>query len=276
MARLVCLVALSAASGLPAARASAQVVRGVVLDAGARTPIANATVQLRSSTGDSRPLQASSDSLGLFFLHAPASGVFAIQALKPGYLTAQPDTVEIHRADTITVEMRLDRNAVPLQPVVVTARGNADLTEFERRRGGGFGRFLSKSDIESQGSQQTTSLFRLLPGFVVRPSRPRSPSSVLLMRGTAGLCQPAVWIDGLYTAMSPQTALDDLISPQMLEGVEIYNSVAAAPSRYRTGTCGVLLFWTKRGERTSDQRFQWRKLVIGAAVGSLLVFIFIH
>jgi Carboxypeptidase regulatory-like domain/TonB-dependent Receptor Plug Domain len=272
--RLACLGALSAMPALPAANASAQVIRGVVLEAGPRTPIANATVELRPATRGDRRAQSTSDSLGQFVLRAPAGGVFAIQARKVGYLTAEPDTVEIQPGETITVEMRLDRNAVPLQPVVVTVRGSAELTEFERRRGGGFGRFLTRKDIESRGVQQTTSLFRLAPGFVVRPSRPHSPSSILLMRGTAGLCQPAVWIDGLYVATNPQTPLDDLVSPQMLEGVEIYNSVAAAPSQYRTGTCGVLLFWTRRGERTTGERFQWKKLAIGATVGALLVFIF--
>jgi hypothetical protein len=245
------------------------------LEAGPRTPVPGATIELRPIAGG-RAIQATSDSLGLFVLRSPTSGVFVIQARRLGYLTADPDTVEMNQGELLTVEMRLDRNAVPLEPVVVTVRGSAGIEEFERRRGAGFGRFLTRKEIEARGAQQTTSLFRLTPGFVIRPSRPRSPTSVLLMRGTAGLCQPAVWIDGLYVPTGPQTSVDDLVSPQMLEGVEIYNSVAAAPSQYRTGTCGVLLFWTRRGEGTPGEGFQWKKITIGGAGAALLLFIILR
>jgi hypothetical protein len=92
------------------------------------------------------------------------------------------------------------------------------------------------------------------------------------MRGVAGLCQPAVWIDGLYVALGTVgTTLDDLLAPQMIEGVEVYNTVAAAPIQYRAGSCGVVLFWTRRGGRGDGARLDWRKIVAGAGAAVLFI-----
>jgi hypothetical protein len=95
------------------------------------------------------------------------------------------------------------------------------------------------------------------------------------MRGTGGLCQPAIFIDGTYTALAQNVTLDDMLSPQMIEGAEIYNSVAAAPTQYRTGTCGVVLFWTRRGSGEAGRPFRWREIAIGAAAAIGLILLII-
>jgi len=91
------------------------------------------------------------------------------------------------------------------------------------------------------------------------------------MRGTAGLCQPAIWIDDVYVPLSEQVTLDDLLTPQLIDGAEIYNSVAAAPTQYRIGSCGVIVFWTRHGSGEEGRPFRWKQILIGAAVAVALI-----
>jgi hypothetical protein len=250
--------------------AHAQVVRGVVLDVNNRNPIPSATIEVLGER-DSVPLRAASDSAGAFSISLPRAGNFTIQAKRIGFLVATPAPFHIDANQTITVEMRLDSRAVPLQPVAVTARGNEWLADFERRRSGAFGRFITRQDIEERGAEQTTGLFRMMPGFVIQRARRGGPGSQLLMRGTAGLCQPTVWIDNVIVPLTETMTIDDVLTPQQIEGAEIYNSVAAAPTQYRVGTCGVIVFWTRRGSGEGGKPFRWKEILIGATVGLVLI-----
>lgn len=257
---------------LCASAAHAQVVRGVVRNAGARTAIRAATVEVRLER-DTLPLRTSTDSLGEFSIALRRAGRFTIQARQIGFLVAEPAVFQVSAKDTLSLEMQLDSRAVPLQPVTVRAKNTSLLADFERHRAGAFGRFITREDVDAQNAQETSGLFRTMPGFVVQRSR-RGGSSALLMRGTAGLCQPAVWIDNTFVPLSEQVTLDQMLTPPMIEGVEIYNSVAAAPSQYRIGTCGVLVFWTRRGNDEGGRPFRWKQVLIGSVVGvGLLLFL---
>jgi hypothetical protein len=225
---------------------------------------------------DTVPLRATTDSLGSFVFSARRAGNYTIQARRIGFLVAQPTPLHVEPNQTIALEMRLDSKVLPLEPVAVTARGNDWFAEFDRRRAAGaFGRFLTRADMDARNAQQTTDLFQTMPGFVIQSRRRGGPGGHLLMRGTAGLCQPAIFIDGTYTALTQDVTLDNMLAPQMIEGVEIYNSTAAAPTQYRTGTCGVVLFWTRRSAGDGGRPFRWREIAIGAAaaVGIVLLII---
>jgi hypothetical protein len=269
---LACLLALA-----PRRESAAQAVRGVVIEAASRAPVPGATIELLAD-GDSVPLRTTSDSAGAFSFTTRRAGTYTIQAKRIGFLVAQPTALRLEPSLTMSLEMRLDSKVVPLEPVSVMARGNDWLADFERRRAtGAFGRFLTRRDIGERAGQQTTSLFKTIPGFLLQARRRGGPGSSLLMRGTAGLCQPAVFIDGTYTQLTADVTLDDMLSPQMIEGVEIYNTVAAAPTQYRTGTCGVVLFWTRRGSGEAGRPFRWREIALGAGVAiGILVLILKH
>jgi hypothetical protein len=248
----------------------AQSIRGVVVEAATKKAVPAAGVELLDERGRLL-LRSGSDSLGLFTLNPTRAGTYLLRTTHPGFFPHPADTVRLGDAESISIEIRLDRAVIPLEPIVVRARAKGWLEGFERRRrAGGFGRFITREDVLKRSASQTSDLLRGTPGLVVTPQRRGPP--LLQMRGTSGLCQPAIWIDGLYVAQyQGGTTLDDVISPQALDGVEIYSSVTAAPIEYRTGTCGVLLFWTHRGSADEGGRFQWKKVLGGAGAAILFI-----
>jgi hypothetical protein len=66
--------------------------------------------------------------------------------------------------------------------------------------------------------------------------------------------------------------LDDFLTPERIEGVEVYTSFSTAPAEFIYGTCGVILFWTRPGGREGGDPWSWRKVLIGlgVAVGLIL------
>ena len=249
-----------------------QSLRGTVLDASTKEPIVGTTVQAHSDRGN-QPRRATTDSAGTFSLNMPAAGLYMVVATRIGYIQHRGDTVRIRDSETVRVEIKLDRSVVPLQPIVVLERISWLPDGFEQRRAAGFGRFLTRTDIEHRRGSHTTDLLRGMPGLQLIPARRgRGPGNILMMRGPAGLCNPAVWIDGI-PLNDGGTMLDDLLNPSALEAVEVYNSTTNAPIQYRTGNCGVLLFWTKRGQTEDRARIKWWKLALGATAGVGLVFL---
>jgi hypothetical protein len=248
----------------------AQSLRGVVVDAATRNPLAGTMIQAASDRG-TQPHRTTTDTAGTFFLALSGPGLYTVSAMRIGYLRHQGDTVRVGDAEAVAVRMELDRNVIPLRPVVVTERLNRLPDGFEQRRAAGFGRFLTRTDIENRRGSNTTDLLRGMPGLSLTPvRRGRGSGSVIRMRGPGGLCSPAVWIDGMQLSDGGQS-VDHVLSPGVLEAVEVYNSTSNAPIQYRTGNCGVVLFWTKRGPDQSREKAKWWKLAIGAMAGVGLV-----
>jgi hypothetical protein len=263
---VACLLAGPPLVGL----ASAQSLRGVVLDASNRAAISGTAIQLQPDRG-SQIRRATTDSAGAFYINAPEAGLYRVTATRLGFVQHRGDTVRLGNSETVTVEIQLDRTAVPLKPVVVTGRISGLPDGFESRRAAGFGRFLTRKDIESRQGSQTSDILRGMPGLVITPvRRGRGPGNTLAMRGPAGLCQPAVWIDGVFIAGA---SVDEMLVPTTLEAVEVYNSTSTAPIQYRTGNCGVVLFWTKRGTNEDRAKTKWWKLLLGASAGVGLIFL---
>jgi hypothetical protein len=260
--------------GFGAGGTQGQTFRGTVVDAATRSPIAGTIIQAQSSRGN-QPISTTSDSTGTFALSVPAAGLYTVAAAHIGYLPHRGDTIRIADAETIGLRIELDRNVLPLRPVVVTERVSWMPAGFEQRRSAGFGRFLTRTDIEKRRGFQTTDILRGMTGIVLTPARRGQPAgSILQMRGPGGLCQPAVWIDGLQLSDGGQS-VDQVLTPGVLEAIEVYNSTANAPLQYRTGSCGVVLFWTRHGAPDDREKTRWWKLAAGAAAGLGLVLLLI-
>ncbi|HEV2129941.1 MAG TPA: Plug domain-containing protein [Longimicrobiaceae bacterium] len=124
-------------------------------------------------------------------------------------------------------------------------RGTGLLAGFHQRSTARvLGAFVTRADIEKQRAHTTTALLRRIPGVQLVP-RPLGGGHTVMLRGT---CAPMVYIDGIKVRLFSGT-IDDLVTPQALEGIEVYRSAAEVPAEYSglNAGCGVILLWTRRG-----------------------------
>jgi hypothetical protein len=247
---------------------------GRVVDEADR-PIAGADVVLADS-GGARLAGAETDSAGLFRLRTREQGRYVLRVSRPGYLDYQSAPVDVGAVETVAVDIRLGTTAIPLEPIVVTARyADPRLVAFHQRRlrRAGGGRFITRSEIEGRGRMLTTDVLRTVPGISIVTVRARgtvgATANMVSIRGGGAFCGPAIYIDGMSVRQTPQSTLDDILNPATIEGIEIYTSSALAPVEYsgQGGGCGVLLFWTRSGADAEGSRLTLRRVlfVVGAA-----------
>lgn len=254
-----------------------QAIRGVVVetdspDGGEATVVVGATVELLG-TGERRNPAAITDSLGLFILVTPGPGTFGLRVTHPAYLASEAGGIEVGREETVSVEIRLGRNVIPLEPLVVTARVHALLAGFhERRTGGGSASFITRQEIETRGATRATDLLRGLPGvrleFVRWGEGPR-----IIMQGGFGSCEPTIFLDGIEVTRSSGvgSSMNDYITPDRIEGMEVYSSFSTVPAQFRAGMCGVILVWTRQGAREGGEPWGWKRMMLGFALAVGLV-----
>ncbi|MGD8277912.1 MAG: carboxypeptidase regulatory-like domain-containing protein [Gemmatimonadota bacterium] len=253
-------------------------IEGVVVeaDAGRPTdvaeavaPIAGAEVDLLS--GRTRLRGTTTDSLGRFRLQVPVAGRYRLRVRHPTYVPYEADSVVVGNGETVSLEIRMGRNVIPLEPLVVTARIRADMTGFQARmQGAGHGTFITRADIEARGTTRTTDLLRGVAGVTIDFQR-WGVSPAILMRSGLGTCEAAIFVDGVLAPQYRGSRLDDFLTPDRIEGVEIYSSFSAAPVQYISGTCGVILFWTRRGNREGGEPWHWKRVLIGAGAAIALI-----
>jgi hypothetical protein len=111
---------------------------------------------------------------------------------------------------------------------------------FEARRRIGIGRFLDREAIERKNAGIATDLLTTMANVDVRPvvvagQFVMTTRRRVLLRNVRGEpCDPDVWIDGVRISLdaggAAGTTLDDLVSPDEIEGMEIYSSPKRGPS----------------------------------------------
>jgi Carboxypeptidase regulatory-like domain/TonB-dependent Receptor Plug Domain len=258
--------------------ASAQVLLGLVREDSSRAPVAGAEVIL-FDVDDQQTGNTVSDSTGRFRLAAPFAGRYTIHVNHVAYTSFVSDIVEIGNSETVEIEIRLGRAVIPIEPLVVTARSRESgrLSEFHQRlREKTFGHFVTRMDLERRAHARVSDVIRTIPGVTMQAVRARRQSGperyIIAMRGSPGLCEPAIYIDGVIVRQQIDGTVDEMLTPDMLEGVEVYTSTVGAPSQYvQTGACGVVLFWTRQGD--TGAKFSWKRLLAG--VGAIAAIILI-
>lgn len=256
----------------------AQVIEGVVVEAAADStaeglavavPVTGAEVELLLR--GRRLGGTTTDSLGRFMFQVPEAGRYRLRVRHPTYLPYEADSVQVGGGETVSVEVRLGRNVIPLEPLVVTARIRVDMTGFRgRRQGSGLGTFITREEIEARAAARTTDLLRGVPGVSVQFQR-WGVAPAILMRSGLGTCEPAIFVDGVLAPQYRGSRLDDYLTPERIEGVEIYSSFSTAPVQYVSGTCGVILFWTQRGDRGEGEPWHWKRVLIGVGAALALI-----
>ena len=225
---------------LTAAQASAQSVRGRVLDAGTATGIPEVRVTLINEAGG-KVHEVISDANGRFALNARESGRFRIRTNHIGYTDVTTDPIIVGAEEQITVDVKLAIAAVTLDALTVVAR-RVD----PRQEATADGMYARRLLLPPIGSSRV-----LLPhdpemsGMDVRDILRWMPRQ----RG----CM-VVWWNGNMVQNQELAAEYLEMSPQMLEAVEFYRSFTDAPLVYRdlpvtmgfsNTNCSVVVLWPR-------------------------------
>lgn len=240
---------------------------GIVKDEESREPVSGATVML-SESGQT----AITNELGRFTFPSLSPGETSLQVSRLGY-GETTGAVEIEVGKTTEIEVSLSMEAIPMDPLTVTAVRRRivlpDLEDFERRYYSGWGKFILENEIQARAPTKLTQVL-YEAGVDVDGDGRR-----VRIRRTG--CAPLVYLDGVkLTHMSrggggggawirppknnlfPEpdaspsmeaAAALNLVHPSNVIAVEVYRGPAETPGQYidSNSRCGVILVWTRRG-----------------------------
>ncbi|MGH7449337.1 MAG: carboxypeptidase regulatory-like domain-containing protein [Longimicrobiales bacterium] len=252
---------------------AAQQIRGTVLEANSGGPIADAAVAVFDDR-DSQVLDVLTDSIGQFASTLRRAGIYSLRVEKIGYRTLHTDTFAIGTSEVLELRILVGIEAVPLMPLEVTARYRDSRAhpDFHRRvewgRQTGFGRFITREEIERTAFVRTSSMLVQVPSIRLVHAPDGNVYLGVSERGTFN-CRPAVYLNGMEISQS--FGLDEL-SLDELEGVEVYRWRTEIPLELaRPNVCSVVSFWTRVG--TGSQTWNWRRILAGAvAIASLAMY----
>lgn len=250
-----------------AAPAGAQRIAGSVVEETSGRPVVAVDVVLLDGAG--RELQHfESDSTGRFAFSLQVAGAYGLRAFRIGFVAAVASSVLVGAGESVIVELRMGVDAIPVEPLVVTARNTVRagrLREYyerlDSRSKSGGGHFITRTEIEARPAAGTADLMRMVPGVSVA-GRGRA----VVMSRVAGGCDPAVFVDGTMMNRTGPAVVADYVTPEMIEGIEVYRGASETPARYRDrGGCGTILIWTRAG-RASGGRLDWKRVSLGVAL----------
>lgn len=149
--------------------------------------------------------------------------------------------------DSVRVTLRAIVQALP----EVTVRDQHDLlskkvlAEFWARRSRGFGKFVTRDEIEQKGASRFVDVVRSVSGVQIQNHRGRQE---IRFRG-AGLgtmtrdCAPQYWLDGIPL----HNGSAEEFTPENIEAIELYPGPATTPPQYNTRayTCGTVIVWSR-------------------------------
>lgn len=228
--------------GVPATTA-AQGVTGRTVDADDGEPVGGAEVILVDASGEG--LQTVfTDSTGSFGLPVMEAGSYTIRVRHLAYRTVTSRVLELEGESALEVELRLGRDAIELDSLIVLARDEAvadHAPEYYRRlnrnRRQGLGRILSREDLEP------------LRDRTVREALERE---LVRFENRGVPCTPMIFWNGLAVSSWE-------IPVSGVEGIEVYRRASEIPTRYtnyqHAVDCGLVLVWSRvrrPGEGTSN------------------------
>lgn len=263
----------------------AQTISGTLRDSDSRQPIPLGLVLMYTEAGDS-VTSTISDGSGRFRISSPDPGSFILQAAALGYRETPVGVFDLGDGGSMTVEYLLAPAPLPVDALMVeidrpVVEHHLVQNGFVRRLQRGLGKFITPHDIENSTARSTESLMEGIQGVRVGTVRTRAgglgiPSphlgeTVQIAGPHGGWCEPTVYVDGIRTHYDPETGftLSHVAHLGAVEAVEVYRRPTEIPVEFgvgsgstnlrtgnRTGGCGVLVVWTKRG-LAAGQRPEW-------------------
>jgi outer membrane receptor for ferrienterochelin and colicins len=174
---------------------------------------------------------------------AGAQGVFVRRlGFEPARAEITPSAGEI---DSVRVTLRAIAQSLPQ----ITVQSEHDslskkvLAEFWARRSRGFGKFVTRDEIQQKNASQFIDVVRNVSGVTIQFARGRQD---IRFRGAAfgsRDCPPQYWLDGIPL----QNGGADEFTPDNVEAIELYSSPATTPPQFntRSATCGTVVVWSR-------------------------------
>jgi hypothetical protein len=229
----------------------AQAVNGRVLDAADSTLVAGVRVRLFNAAG-TRMGEAITDSAGAFHIAGRGPGRYTLTVEHIAYVAFRSAPFELPYMETVSVDVRISRTAIPLEPIAVTARRRQNYhaptydglyARMEQLPAVGSNRIVMKGDIEFRSVLRARELLDQFFYTVVRNGR--------------GVC--LVWngmpVHPLVADLRLDAHVDDL------EAVEVYGDPLMAPMEWRdpmvglSSTCSaVVALWSLRPDLPGRKR----------------------
>ena len=146
---------------------------------------------------------------------------------------------------TMELGVRLETGTVELPELLVEGRNAtpAKMSSFFNRKGSGQGYFVTREDIEKREPRILTDMLRQVPGLRISCDFGRCQAqSFQEARRIMGGCPIQYFLDGL-----PFLGDIDEMTPDQVEGIEIYRGSASVPPEFNRGTamCGVIAIWSR-------------------------------
>jgi len=237
------LAGVSASQTVHAQRGTARIF-GSVVNRGTQGPIRGAHIVLSS---DGRFV--TSDSFGFYRFHDLAAGIARFTVRAPGYPTST-FAVALTNGERMERDIELDSLldgesplAQPLPAVAVEAAPSLGrrYADFERRRTSGRGQYLTRAEIEANGSANLQDAVRNLRGVNVSCV---GWGCTIRMARAPMRCLPEYIVD---------ERVDNIFGPSVpvrdIEAVEVYTGPSEVPGEFagRNSGCGVIVIWTRSG-----------------------------
>lgn len=181
---------------------------GTVVDS-AKRPLGNAEVSLPGMG-----LTTMTTDRGVFRIEGVSAGIHRVTVKHIGY-TQLDTTMVFDQARSLEWVVTLGR-MTRLDSVVVSAPADPLLAEFNENRKRGFGRFLTRADLEKKGNAALPTVLRSLGGIGIMRSNV-GQSYVSAARGPISRCQPTGMANlNAQAARAAQEATDECLRRERL------------------------------------------------------------
>jgi hypothetical protein len=204
--------------------------------------VAGAEVRARGNV-----LVAFSDDSGRFHVAQMPAGARGVFVRRLGFApTRAPITPSAGSTDSVRVTLRAIAQPLPQ----ITVQDEHDslskkvLAEFWARRARGFGKFVTRDEIEQKNASQFVDVVRNVSGVRIQMARGRPDIRFRgAAIGTPRDCPPQYWLDGIPL----QSAGADEFTPDNVEAIELYSGPATTPPQFNTrgATCGTVVVWSR-------------------------------
>jgi hypothetical protein len=251
---------------LVAASAGAQSIHGTVTERTSGSRVPGAGVVLRDAKG--HPQDATlADSSGAYRVTAPSPGVYTLSIQGRGLVTLESPKIQLTASSDENFDATLELGAKSLPTITVKDRalvhappGNPHkYDEFLMRRKLGFGRFITRAEIDSKPQNDTRTLFTTIPGVKywqngtdwylrsqrctsVTPEQKPRPNQPIQATSPA---DPVIFVDGIQISRWNGLEMLRTIPPSEIEAIEVFQGLSEMPGQLKGDACFVIFIWRR-------------------------------